>query len=63
MGKQAQMQHCAYCGEEMGVYAMPYDAHDTCGAPECERYAREADAAERSEAHERLDDERGWGRW
>ena len=63
MTKTPKMQHCAYCGEEMGVYVMPHGAHDICGAQECERYAREADAAEREEAHERLDAERGWGRW
>ncbi len=61
--REAKMRHCWNCGAEMGVYA-DYDRMDDCGAQECQRAVREAFAAEREEAHERLDDHMGWGdRW
>lgn len=58
----AKMQHCFNCGAELGVYdRMPGD-RDTCGAKECEREARDADVAERDQAHEQLDRYMGWTR-
>lgn len=56
---RATMRRCFNCGEEMGVYA-DYDRRDTCGKPECEREARNAERQEREEAHERLDRDLGW---
>ncbi len=57
---RVKMQYCYNCGAELGVYmAYPMD-RDTCGAPECEREARNDAAAERDEAHVQLDRERGW---
>jgi hypothetical protein len=55
----AKMRHCYNCGAEIGVYA-GYDRLDTCGKQECEREARNAQAQEREEAHERLDRNNGW---
>jgi hypothetical protein len=40
------MQHCFYCGEELGVYEKLARDYDTCGARECEREARDAYAAD-----------------
>lgn len=44
-----KMQHCFYCGEELGIYYKPYNVLDTCGKQECNREARyeEEDMAER----------------
>ena len=54
-------QHCAYCGDDMGVWSRVYSRpNDTCGKPECERWSRDAEAAERAEAHEQLDRDMGW---
>lgn len=55
-----KMQHCAFCGEELGVYAKPIGEQDTCGRRECERDAREQAQAEREEAHEQLDRDMGY---
>lgn len=55
-----KMRHCFNCGAELGCYA-DYDPLDTCGKRECEREAQDAMQAEREEAHERLDQDRGWG--
>jgi len=58
---KAKMRHCCYCGAELGVYAArDYDRRDTCGASECDRAVRDDMEAERFEAHERLDRDRGW---
>jgi hypothetical protein len=54
-----KMRHCFNCGEELGFYA-DWEPLDSCGRPECEREARSAREAERSEAHEQLDRDRGW---
>ena len=52
---------CWNCGESMGLVASKfYDSRDTCGKAECEREARYAAEAERSEAHEQLDRDMGW---
>ena len=53
---------CAYCGEDMGLWNSNCDRNDTCGKPECERWARDCAVAEREEAHAELDRERGWDR-
>ena len=37
-----------------------YERNDTCGRIECVREATYAAEAERSEAHEQLDRDRGW---
>lgn len=55
---------CWVCGVSMGVFENRYyDRHDTCGSPECERDARDAERAERDEAHEQLDRDMGWADW
>lgn len=55
-----KMRYCFNCGAELGAYS-DYDQLDTCGATECEREAQRAAAIERSEAHDQLDRDRGWG--
>jgi hypothetical protein len=58
------MRYCCVCGDEMGVIeAKYYDSRDTCGKMSCDREMRDADAAEREEAHERLDRDMGWERY
>lgn len=54
-----KMRYCFNCGEPIGesTYADPYD---TCGKTECYRAVNDAIDAERAEAHEQLDRERGW---
>lgn len=52
-------RHCFNCGETIRDSAY-YDRFDTCGARECEREARDAQAQERSEAHEQLDRDMGY---
>lgn len=56
-----KMQHCWFCGAELGIYKKHYSDRDTCGASECEREARYDAMAERDEAHEQLDRDMGWG--
>jgi len=50
---------CFNCGEELGRYK-DHDRYDTCGKPECDREANYEIRAERAEAHEQLDRDRGW---
>jgi hypothetical protein len=57
-----KMQHCFYCGEELGEYDNLGERYETCGKQECNREARNAENEERAEAHEQLDRERGWDR-
>jgi hypothetical protein len=57
--KEPPMRHCFYCGEELGRYWV-YDRLDNCGKRECVREASDAERAEREEAHEQLDRDRGW---
>jgi len=60
MGK-LKRRFCWNCGADMGeIEDRYYDSQDTCGARECEREAGYQRDAERSEAHERLDHDRGW---
>lgn len=58
--KKAKMQHCDFCGTELGVYFKQYGEIDTCSARECVNYARDQYIQERDEAHEQLDRDRGW---
>ena len=58
-----KMQHCFNCGEELGIYVAYYGDLQNCGADECLRAEWETHAAEREEAHQRLDDEMGYGNW
>lgn len=60
---KAKMQHCFNCGAELGVYEAYYGDLQNCGASECNRAERETHEAEREEAHQRLDDEMGYGNW
>lgn len=58
---RARERFCFNCGASMGVIEdRYYDRRDTCGSRECEREARDEAAAERDEAHERLDRDMGW---
>ena len=57
---ETKRHYCAYCGEDMGMWDRFCDRNDTCGKPECERWARDNAAAERAEAHEQLDRDMGW---
>jgi hypothetical protein len=57
----AKMRYCCVCGDEIGVCEdKDYDRRDTCSKQECNREMRDAYAAERAEAHERLDRDMGW---
>lgn len=57
----ARERHCCVCGESLGVIeARNYQRDDTCGKLECDRAMRDMHAAEREEAHERLDRDMGW---
>lgn len=60
MTRSSKMQHCWYCGAELGVYVAYYGDRETCGETECVRAVRDAELAERDEAHEQLDQDRGW---
>lgn len=55
-----RMQHCAWCGEELGVYDGRYDEPESCGAPECNREVRGMYEQMREEAHRDLDERMGW---
>ena len=59
--KDVKERFCCYCGASLGFIAKAmYDRSDICGALECTRAARDAEAVERQEAHDALDRERGW---
>lgn len=60
---KAKKQFCFNCGAELGVYAAYYGDLQNCGSAECLRAERETLQAEREEAHQRLDDEMGYGNW
>lgn len=51
---------CAYCGDDMGPWDRFSSREDTCGKRECALWARDQERADREEAHEHLDNERGW---
>jgi hypothetical protein len=49
------MQHCFFCGEQLGVFDAAGERYLTCGARLCEREARfgeDADARERATGEE-----------
>lgn len=50
-----RMQHCWYCGEELGVYESYPGDLDTCGKSECEREARYERQAMEADAHDRAE--------
>jgi hypothetical protein len=55
-----KLQHCFYCGKEVGVFkSWPGELVD-CGARECAREAAAAYRQEREEAHDNLDRQMGW---
>lgn len=58
-----KVKHCEYCGADLGGAVEKYGQGDiiTCGQRECERYARDAQAEQRAEAHEQLDRDMGYG--
>jgi hypothetical protein len=58
-----KIQYCDYCGADMGVFARYHGEKNCCGERECARMEREDYEIERAEAHERLDQENGWGRY
>lgn len=61
MAITGRMRHCWNCGAEMWLIGdRLFDRLDTCGRRECERAARDAERAEREEAHERLDRDLGY---
>lgn len=45
-----KMQHCYWCGAELGIYDKYPGDKDTCGARECQREASYDDRAERDQA-------------
>jgi hypothetical protein len=48
-----KMQHCFFCGQELGVYdSYPGDIED-CGEPQCAREARYERQAQEAEIRER----------
>ena len=53
------MADCENCGAFMYEGRL-IDRFNTCGARACERAARDAEQAEREEAHRRLDEELGY---
>jgi len=57
-----KVSQCEYCGEDLGGPVEKWSQMDliTCGKRECERWARDEEAAERDEAHEQLDRNMGW---
>lgn len=59
-----RISQCEYCGEDLGGSVDKYpDELVTCGARECERWARDEMLAARDEAHEQLDRDMGFDRW
>jgi len=45
-----RMQHCCWCGEELGVYASYPGDIEACGKAECQREARAESRARDDEA-------------
>ena len=60
---EPRRQFCAYCGKDMGLWTRFSDRDDTCGDPECDRYARDSERERRERAHEELDRANGWDQW
>lgn len=56
-----RVSHCENCGADLGGTVERYTYEMvTCGAPECEREARNQEAMERAAAHEQLDRDMGY---
>jgi len=56
-----KVRSCWVCGADMGfIENRHYDRLDTCESTSCLREARDAAHAERDEAHDQLDRDRGW---
>ena len=52
---------CWFCGDSLGVIEdRHYDRTDTCAKRECVRESYDQERAERDDAHEHLDRDRGW---
>lgn len=52
-----RMQHCFWCGEELGVYdSYPGDI-EHCGKPECAREARYAIQEQNADARARAEED------
>ena len=60
----AKMQHCDYCGEELGVFSHSrrLDGPRLCSSVECSRDARDDERADYQEAAERAADD-GYDRY
>lgn len=59
-----RVRHCWNCGADMGfIENRFYDRRDTCGKHECDREARDAFEEERQAAHDRVDEDFGYGSW
>lgn len=52
-----RMQHCFWCGEELGVYDSYPGAIECCGKPECSREARHAQQELDADARDRASDD------
>ena len=59
------VSECEYCGANLGGPVDKWDQMDviTCGARECERWARDCQQQMRDEAHDQLDRDLGYGYW
>lgn len=57
---RGKVRSCWNCGADMGfIENRYYDRMDTCGSAECLREERDAARAERDDAHDQLDRDRG----
>lgn len=61
--KPERRQVCAYCGDDLGPWGRYSDRNDACSKRECQAWELDQAQAEREEAHERLDNDLGYGRW
>ena len=52
-----RMQHCFWCGAELGVFELYHRDIETCGARECEREARYQRQAEAEDARHAAEDD------
>ncbi len=56
-----KISHCEFCGDDLGEEIDKRHGETiTCGKLACERRLREEQQADREEAHEQLDRDRGW---
>ena len=52
-----RMQHCFYCGEELGIYSKFDDDLDTCGETECNRAEKAAYGEREAFVRERAEED------